>query len=100
MSNGAVETVRIPGREPIVQRAQRLPAPSVQLKNRMEGELRTMLVNRRVLVGDIAAMQRRLDDLNMTINATADMISRIDRDNLTQRLNDEALAAEINGNEG
>ena len=100
MTNGAIDTVRIPGREPLIpSRSQRMPSPSVALKTRMEGELRGMLVQRRALVQDLAVMQQRLDELNMSINAAADMISRIDRDSLTQRLNDE-IQSDVSGGSG
>jgi hypothetical protein len=70
---------------------------SVSLRSRMEGELKGMMNTRRNLVADIAMMQRRLEDLEMSISAAADMITRIDRETLTQRLQDEATGE---GNQG
>ena len=98
--NNVVETVRIPGKSSILSPTApetRLPAASVQLRTRLLGELRGLLVRRGALEGDMAQLQARLDDLNFTINATADTIAKIDRDSLPARLIEEAMAAEQSG---
>lgn len=71
--------------------------PSTNLRNKMESELRSLLTSRRSLIADIAAMERRLEDIDVTIKVTADMISQIDRSSLTQKLADEING---DGNQG
>lgn len=94
MESTSIQAVRIPGREVPATRGQ---VPSHALRAKMVNELTSLLATKRGLIVEIADKERRLQDVDMSINAAADMIAQIDRASLTQRLADDVAG---DGNQG